>query len=142
MSIEQYFQFFNTSALIPWALLFFLPNWKGTQWMIRTKLPILIFAAAYLTFLGIDMMSSTAGPIDFSSFDSIRAAFGREAVMLVGWLHYLAFDLFVGMWELEDAQKLGIKHYLVAPCLFLTLMFGPVGFLLYWLLRTIVQRRA
>ena len=61
----------------------------------------------------------------------MRRLFGDEALLLAGWVHYLAFDLFVGSWEVRDAQRLGIPHLLVVPCLVLTFLFGPVGLLLY-----------
>jgi hypothetical protein len=57
---------------------------------------------------------------------------------LAGWIHYLAFDLFVGAWEVRDAQRQGIHHLLVIPCLLATLMAGPAGLALYWLLRVLV----
>jgi len=131
MPTELLFKIFNFGVLIPWALLLLLPNWKGTQWMLRTKAPVFLLAAAYLVLLIVEMSTSSSGGIDFSSFESIRAAFQRPEVMLIGWMHYLAFDLFVGMWELADAQKKNIPHWMMVPTLLLTLMFGPVGLLLY-----------
>ena len=52
-------------------------------------------------------------------------------MLLAGWIHYLAFDLLIGSWEVRDARELGIPHLFVVPCLFLTFMFGPAGWLLY-----------
>jgi hypothetical protein len=62
-------------------------------------------------------------------------------VLLAGWIHYLAFDLFVGSWEVRDAQRVGIHHLFVVPCLVLTVLFGPIGLLLYLLLRAALRRR-
>ena len=45
--------------------------------------------------------------------------------------HFLAFDLFVGRWEYLDARERQLTHWLLAPCLFLTLMLGPLGLLAY-----------
>jgi len=50
-------------------------------------------------------------------------------------VHYLAFDLFVGTWETRDAAGRGISRWLVAPCLLLTFLFGPIGWLSYHLVR-------
>jgi len=58
----------------------------------------------------------------------------------VGWIHYLAFDLLVGRWETQDAAARGIPAWLVVPCLALTFMFGPAGWLLYVGLRTVHAR--
>lgn len=135
MTTETLFTIFNTGVLLPWLLLLVAPKWAFTQQMIQTKWPIIILAIAYLSLLVIDFFTATNNSIDFTSFDSIRAAFAREEVMLIGWIHYLAFDLFVGMWELKDGQTRQIPHYWMAPCLIFTLMYGPVGFLLYFILK-------
>ncbi len=62
-----------------------------------------------------------------------------EAVM-AGWIHYLVFDLFIGAWEVRDARRLKIPHLAVVPCLVLTFMLGPVGLLLYLILRWSMRR--
>lgn len=136
MNTELLFNVFNTAILLPWILLIFLPKWQGTQKMIAWKLPVLIIGVVYLGLLLFDSLGTPeASPIDMLSLSSIKAAFARDEVMLIGWIHYLAFDLFVGMWESVDAQKQGVPHYLLVPCLILTLMYGPVGFVLYWVFR-------
>ncbi|MCA9606244.1 MAG: DUF4281 domain-containing protein, partial [Myxococcales bacterium] len=57
------------------------------------------------------------------------------------WLHYLIFDLFVGAWEVRDAERLGLSHLFVVPSLVLTLMFGPVGLMSWLAVRAIAKRR-
>ncbi len=71
----------------------------------------------------------------------VSQLFENPVVLLAGWIHYLAFDLWVGCWELTNAQKLGINHFLVIPCLFLTFMFGPIGLLLYFIIRAMVTKK-
>ena len=61
--------------------------------------------------------------------------FANPWLLLAGWIHYLAFDLFVGSWEVRDARERGIPHLLVVPCLVMTFLFGPAGWLLYALVR-------
>ena len=134
---ETLFTIFNTGVLIPWLLLIFAPKWQGTEWMIKTKLPVIILAATYVTLFVIDLTTSSAGGIDFTSFSSICNAFGRQEVVLAGWIHYLAFDLLVGIAISQDAQKNKMPHYLLVPCLILTLMLGPTGWLLYYLTQKI-----
>ena len=74
----------------------------------------------------------------FGSLASVKALFTVDGLLLAGWVHYLAFDLFVGSWEVQDARERGVPHLLVLPCLFATFMAGPVGLALYVLLRTVV----
>ena len=42
---------------------------------------------------------------------------------------------------MRDAQRNGIRHIFVIPCLFLTLMAGPVGLLLYFVLRWTIAKQ-
>jgi hypothetical protein len=58
-------------------------------------------------------------------------------LLLAGWVHYLAFDLFIGSWQVRDSQQRGIGHLFVIPCLVLTFLFGPAGLLCYLALRTV-----
>ena len=76
----------------------------------------------------------------FSSLDGVASLFANRWLLLAGWTHYLAFDLLVGGWEVRDARERGIPHLLVVPCLALTFMFGPAGWLLYQLIRRVSSR--
>jgi hypothetical protein len=60
---------------------------------------------------------------------------------VAGWVHYLAFDLMTGLFIKRNALKHGISHWLLIPCLFLTFMFGPIGLLLYFLIRLIITKQ-
>ena len=77
----------------------------------------------------------------FGSIEAVRALFQSDALLVAGWLHYLAFDLFVGAWEVRTARTEGIRHLLVIPCLVLTFLFGPLGFLTFLILRAACARR-
>jgi hypothetical protein len=71
----------------------------------------------------------------FDSLPNVMRLFTRPEIALAGWLHYLAFDLFIGAWEVRVARREAIPHLLVLPCLVLTFLFGPVGLLLFLGLR-------
>ena len=76
----------------------------------------------------------------FRTLAGVSTLFENHWLLLAGWVHYLAFDLFIGAWEVRDAQAFGISHLSVIPCLVLTFLFGPAGLLLYFLIR-IARRR-
>ena len=99
-------------------------------------LPALL-AVAYVYLLASQMFGpSTGGPaMDFSSLAGVRTLFDNPWVLLAGWTHYLAFDLFIGGWEARDARRRGIPHLLVVPALVLTFLLGPAGLLLYLAIR-------
>lgn len=72
----------------------------------------------------------------FSSLEGVRALFANDAALAAGWLHYLAFDLFIGAWISRDAAGRGMSPLIVLPCLPLTFLLGPAGLLLYLAART------
>lgn len=141
--MDLLFRIFNTGVMPMWLLMAVAPRWRVTQWLLRFPLFPLVVAGGYLVLMLLGLLSGGEEQPqgDFFSLDGVAALFSRKEVVLVGWLHYLAFDLCVGMWELRDSQRLGIAHYWVLPCLFFTLMLGPIGFLLYWGVRSIHRVR-
>lgn len=92
-----------------------------------------LLGVAYLLLIVTGFGEAQGG--GFGSIAEVRALFASDAALAAGWLHYLAFDLFVGSWEAEDAAARRVPAVLVVPCLVLTLLAGPVGLLLYLLLR-------
>ena len=66
---------------------------------------------------------------------------GIAGIGFMGWIHYLAFDLFIGSWEVRDSQRHDIHHLLVVPCLILTFWAGPAGLLVYLLIRLSWKRK-
>lgn len=133
MTPDFIFQISNTIALIGWLLLLLLsPFWPDTDKLILGFI-IILFALVY-TWIMIEHFD----PQDvqkFSSLDGIMSLFTNKASVTAGWVHYLAFDLLAGMWIKKNSEKFGIHHLLVVPCLLFTFMFGPVGLLLYFVIR-------
>ena len=132
MKAEQIFSIANLVAMFGWILLAVAPRWSWTQKIVISGNISLLLGIAYL-ILVILFFGSADG--DFGSLAGVIKLFTNEWAVLAGWIHYLAFDLFVGSWEVKDAQENGISHWLVIPCLFLTFMLGPIGLLLYSILR-------
>lgn len=131
----------NRLALVGWLLLIFVPRWR---WSARIIAPVALPAAlavVYLLCIATGMWQSRMGPESFATLAGVKALFTSDRFLLAGWLHYLAFDLFIGCWEVRDAQRHGVSHWLVVPCLLLTFLFGPVGMLLYFILRAASRRR-
>ena len=117
----------------------FVPSLRRFTWpAARFAIPTLL-AIAYV-FLIIEGVRQAQGDL-FGSLPAIRDLFANDSALAAGWLHYLAFDLFIGPWEAEDAQRSGVPALLLVPCLALTFLFGPVGLLLYFLLRLARTRR-
>ena len=132
MKAEQIFSIANLIAMISWIILAVAPRWTLTRKIILSGAIPLLLSAAYFVLIVVFFGKSEGG---FGSLADVMKLFTNEWTMLAGWIHYLAFDLLVGTWEVKDSQKRGISHWFVVPCLFLTFMLGPIGFLLYSILR-------
>jgi hypothetical protein len=135
MSDAQWFQIANSAALVCWIALVLQP--KRVAPTLRFAVPA-AFAVLYIWALASAPRNPDGG---FGSLAQVKALFTQDRAILAGWVHYLAFDLFIGCWEVLDARDRGINHWLVVPCLFLTFMFGPVGLLLYFGVRLAHARR-
>jgi hypothetical protein len=98
----------------------------------------LVLGSVYL--LGFVTAPPAPEGASFGSLEGVMLFMSTPHGVLVGWVHYLVFDLFVGAWEARDARRRGIHHALLVPCLLLTLMLGPIGLLLYLVLRFVRTR--
>lgn len=138
MDLDLTFSIAGNLALAGWALLIFLPRWRHATRLIAAVLIPALLAVAYVALFLLGVPGAEGG---FGSLDDVAALFENRTVLLAGWIHYLAFDLFIGAWEVRDAQRVGITHWLVIPCLVLTFLAGPAGLLLYLALRAGMRRR-
>jgi hypothetical protein len=140
MSPEQVFSLANALAALCWLLLAVLPRQRWVSHVVAGVAVPAMLAFVYTILIGVNFWSAEGG---FSSLAGVALLFRNPWLLLAGWIHYLAFDLLVGSWEARDARQRGIPHLLLLPCLILTFLFGPAGWLLYLGMRsTIVNRPA
>tara|TARA_A200000113_G_C8845169_1_gene348367 strand:+ start:149 stop:490 length:342 start_codon:yes stop_codon:yes gene_type:complete len=87
----------------------------------------------YLYFI---VISGGLMEADFSSLEGIVSLFQKATAesAAAGWLHYLAFDFWVGVWIVKHSRKLGISHKIVVFPMLFTFMLGPTGILVYSLI--------
>jgi hypothetical protein len=136
MSPEALFSLCSTLVLPAWLLLAIAPRWRWTQPVASVAVPLLL-ASTYLFLIATSFRPGEGG---FGSLAEVAKLFANPKLLLAGWVHYLAFDLFTGSWEVRDAMQLRIPHALVIPCLVLTFLFGPIGLLAYFVLRCTMRR--
>ncbi len=135
MAPGNIFRYCSSFAIIGWLLLIIAsPFWKKVDSIIIGVI-IVLFAIVYtwliLTGFHIDDIQK------FNSLEGVMNLFTNPVTVTAGWIHYLAFDLMTGVWIKNNSLTHGISHLLVVPCLLLTFMFGPIGLLLYLLMRWI-----
>ena len=128
MSPEQLFTFTNAIAALSWLLLAGLPGRRWVADVVTGKAVPVLFAVLYVAIV-LTKFAGAEG--SFSTLDGVATLFANPWLLLAGWLHYLAFDLLIGTWEARDARERGVSQLVLVPCLFLTLMFGPAGWLAY-----------
>jgi hypothetical protein len=134
MTAAQIFAIANPFALFGWAVLAAAIVLKrpwlrdviaGTIWP-------LALAVLYVVALALGW-GTTGG--NFSSLAGVRQLFSGDWTLLAGWVHYLAFDLFIGAWIAAEAERAGLSRLWLIPVLPLTFLFGPAGFLLFFVIR-------
>jgi len=137
MSPDTLFSIASTIAFLGWMALIFLPK----PW--RYKVPIALCAPALALMYAAMVFPALKGldPAAFSTLDGVMSLQGSELAALVGWVHYLAFDLIVGWVIANDADHLGLNRWLIVPALLLTFMLGPVGWVTYLLIRVLSRRK-
>ena len=136
MSAETLFSISNVVAALGWLLLIVVPKNTRAIWTAGRLIPLL-FSGVYLGLL-VTHWGEARGSL--SSLQGVSELFSNPWLLLAGWMHYLGFDLFVGAWENRDAVSRGVSRWLVVPCLLLTFLVGPVGWLAYSLARTVGRK--
>ena len=127
MTAETVFSIGNFVAAAGWLLLALAPRSRRATFAAGVLIPLLL-STAYFTLLALHWGE---GHGSFTSLHGVSELFSNPWVLLAGWIHYLAFDLLVGQWETRDAVEHGVPRWLLLPCLLLTFLFGPIGWLAY-----------
>ncbi len=132
MDASSIFSFGNSFVILGWVLLIFIPNWKFTQALILNGI-IVLFAILYSFLILRDIGDFKAD--SFSTLSNVKALFQNDNALAAGWLHYLAFDLFVGAYVVRKSKELQLSRWLVTLTLPFTFMFGPIGYLLFFIIK-------
>lgn len=136
MTPQTVFAIANNGILVFWLLLIIAPGWKGTHILVHSIVIPVIIGLTYAWLIGSAFLfGALPESASFSSLAGVMAFFTSPAAATAGWIHYLVFDLFIGAWQARDAARRGVPYPALVPCLILTLIFGPIGLLLYIALR-------
>ena len=137
MNLELLFSICSSVATIGWVLLVFVPRKRWSSTIVAGRAIPLLLSVAYLFLIATHWGDRTGGG---GSLNEVAKLFSNPFLLLAGWIHYLAFDLYVGAWEVRDTIQNDMSHWIVVPCLVLTFLFGPIGLLSYFGVRTIGKR--
>ncbi len=139
MTPDIIFSICSSIAMIGWLVLIIVsPFWFDSDKLLIGAV-ITLFAIVY-TWL----IAQSLQPGDFEKFgtlDGVMSLFTNKTAVTAGWVHYLAFDLMTGIWIKKNSVKYGFSHWLIIPCLLCTFMLGPLGLLLYLVMRLIKTKQ-
>ena len=124
--INQLFDIANVFVLPFWFLMIFLPKWNITKKVMESYLPFVALAALYIFLFANSLDAESAEALANPTLANIAQAFSTETIAATGWVHFLAFDLFVGRWIYQQGQETGVwTFHSLSLCLFA----GPMGLL-------------
>ena len=132
MVLDQLFCLANLLATAGWIALALSPLRPTLAQLVAARLVPGLIGVVYAGLTARFWRDSSGG---FGSLDGVAALFSDRGLLLAGWLHYLAFDLFVGAWQVREARRVGLPHPAVLPALVLAFLFGPIGLLVFLAMR-------
>ena len=144
LTLENIYIWTNFGVLPFWLMLIFIPNSKFTQFFVNSIILPLILSAAYVYAIYQAILFEE--PIfDFFrlylNLDSLYTIFATESFLLIFWLHFLALNLFLGSWVSRDGVKYNISRSLLFIPLILIYFTGPLGLVLYWIIRVFFAKK-
>ena len=151
--IEQIYTYFTIEILyfwvnlgvIPfWLLLIFFPNSKLNVFLVTSIFPVFLLSSVYIFLFYKAYLSSFDFLSNFNLYlgiQNISELFSSDYFLLMFWTHFVTINLFVGGWIVNDSQKYLINKILVAIPLITTYLIGPIGILIYWLIRVFYAKK-
>jgi hypothetical protein len=127
MSWNDVFRLASGLALAGWIALLLLPRRPWLNQLIRIGV-VGVLSVLYSSLIFVYFYRVQGG--GFGSIGAVRTLFSSDPLLVAGWVHYLAFDLFIGVWLAERLDGQGLSRFVQAPILMAAFMFGPVGLLL------------
>ncbi|HRW06462.1 MAG TPA: ABA4-like family protein [Caldilineaceae bacterium] len=138
---DTLFSLSNILTMPFWFLMILLPTWRWTERLMQSVWTVAPAALAYV-ILVLPGMLSLLPLLANPQLGTIAALLGTPAGATIGWIHFLAFDLFVGRWAYLDSRQRRLHPVLASITLFFILMFGPLGFMLYLIMRSLFARQS
>ena len=144
LTFENIYLWTNFGILPLWLMLIMIPNSKFTQFFVNSIIVPLILSATY-TYIIYQAILMDEPIFDFFklylSLDNLYTLFATENFLLVFWVHFVALNLFLGSWISRDGVKCNMPRSLASLPLILVYFTGPLGLVLYWIIRVFYAKR-
>ncbi len=145
--IEQIYNFFtlemlyfwvNLGVLPFWLILIFFPQSNLSRYFVTSFFPIFVLAGTYIFVLYKSYLNSYDFINNFNLYfgiENVLDLFSNKNFLILFWIHFISINLFVGGWIVKDSQKFMINKVLISLPLIITYFIGPIGLLIYWLIK-------
>jgi len=137
-TIEMLYYWVNLGVLPFWIILIFFPQSNLSKYFVTSIFPIFVLGGAYIFVLYKSYINSFDFENNFTLYlgiNNISELFENKSYLMMFWIHFISINLFTGGWIVKDAQKLSINKMLIGIPLIVTYLIGPIGLLIYWLIR-------
>tara|TARA_B100000900_G_C20259239_1_gene585258 strand:+ start:28 stop:501 length:474 start_codon:yes stop_codon:yes gene_type:complete len=143
-TIEILYYWVNFGVLPFWLILIFFPQSNLSRYFVTSIFPILLLSGAYIFMLYKSYLSSYEFLTNFDlylSISNLSNLFSNETFLMLFWIHFVSINLFTGGWIVKDSQKFGINKIILFLPLLITYLIGPLGILVYWIVRIFYAKR-
>ncbi len=143
LTYENIYYIANIGVIPCWLLLIVSPNHIVTKFFVKSIIIPILLSTAYI-FVSYQIFFTENIFEIFNLYlglNDLYAIFSNEAFLLVFWLHFLSINLFVGSWIASDSKIFGISRILVIISLILTYLTGPIGLVIYWIVRVLYSKK-
>jgi len=143
-TIEMFYLWVNIGVLPFWVLIIFFPQSHLCKYLATSILPIFLLSGAY----GFILYKAYLGSFDFDNNFSLYLGLGNlselftdDYYLLMFWTHFVAINLFVGGWILSDSKRFSVNKILLSIPLVLTYFIGPIGLIIYWIIKIFYSKK-
>jgi len=121
----------NTAAFWGWVILILAP--RDRDWLNAIPgfwLPLVVSAGYTAVLISQVAGGDLGGGVDYFTLDGVRALASSDAILTAGWMHVVAFDLFVGAWAAQRMDAAALSRLVQTPILLAIFVAGPLGFVI------------
>ncbi len=137
-TIDMLYYWVNLGVLPFWLILIFFPTSNLCRYLVTSIFPFFILGGAYIFLIYKSYLNSYDFEANFSLYmgiDNTTDLFSNKNFLMMFWIHFISINLFTGGWIVKDSQKFTINKFLLSIPLIITYLIGPLGILIYWLIR-------
>ena len=138
LTIEILYFWVNLGVLPLWFILIFFPQSQLCKYFVTSIFPIFILSGSYIFMLYKSYLNSYDFIGNFNLYfgiNNLSDLFSDNSYLMIFWIHFISINLFAGGWIVRDSQKFSINKILLILPLLVTYLIGPLGLLIYWLIR-------